>query len=1020
MASDTYAAGTLVEGQALAPLAKFNLYNGDDAEVKITQIKLKRIGVSADTTPSNIYLFDGAVRLTDSASVSSGVISFNDATGIIKIASGKSKTISVEADIAASVSGQTVGVEIVSSADITTNASSINGSFPMSGNLMTIATATLAGVNFSATTTPSANTDATPENDYTVWSNTVTISTRKVTLSRISFREIGTITYSDLENFRLFVSGIEVAQVDNLDENGYVTFDLTGSPVTLQTGARVIKVLADVIGGSSRTFKFSLRKAADVTFTDSQYGAKVLSTAGGSAFSAIDAGVQTLGEGVITITKMSDSPSGKIVNDASAALLAKYEIKASGEDVKIETLDASFAFTNEGTTAQSSTGAAATNANSLDNGMVLVNGVQIGSTTDISEDSDTTTSSTAYTQYSFGSSLIVSPGSPVTLEIYADVSDGDGTDNVDADDTIQITIEADTSNAQGMVSLATINVPAADVTGNTLTVSTGGLTLSKYGAYSDNTVVVPQTGFKLGWFTLTANTTEAVNLNTIDLDWAVSSPMVAATHLTNLYLKYGDKVTSTKATVTASNNTWSINQELGSGKIIDVEIYANVASGANTGKTQPQLSFVGTTTDSATTVYGNSDATSTGSNVNGQIFTFAAGTLTAAETQNPTAKVVAADQTITAANFKFTALYDAFTLKELEFGVPDEYGGAVVSEVVLKDGSTEITRGSLNSTLAAGIPTARNFTGLNISIPAGSTKQLTVDLVLGSATSDLSPRTSNVNAKVTLLSYKKATSQGVETTTTTTCTSADCAGNNIYVYKSVPTVTQIAVASGSKPSGNTSEGELYKFKIAASEKGDVAIKQLKFAISWSDGATSDSLEIESIKVKRGSYQFTGSEITIQDQAGNAVSSTSGLLGGTLTGSDNRDTTLILTWATEEAIPAGTEYTYTVFGTPQGFHYAGTAAGDIKGSDSFSLYMPTDSSADTTRFYLNAGLTVTTVTKLHTSSTAASSTDYNVIWSDEAAALHAVYPGTVGTNGTADWSNGNLILNLALSSESVSP
>jgi peptidoglycan hydrolase-like protein with peptidoglycan-binding domain len=252
LASTNPASGTLVAGQATANLAQFT-FNGTGT---VTAVTLQRIGVSADTTPSNVYLFDGAVRLTDAASVSSnGTVTFTAPAGLFTVSG--SKTITVKSDIASGTSGQTVGFTL---ATFTTSAGTTTAN--LSGNIHSIATASLASVT-SGTETPSAST-LNPGPNVTVWQSTLTVSTRDVWMKRLAFRNIGSAPASAFANFKLYVNGVQVGSATGLDANGYVTFDMNSSPVNLASGSRVVRVDADIVSGASRTVQFSLRNAADV------------------------------------------------------------------------------------------------------------------------------------------------------------------------------------------------------------------------------------------------------------------------------------------------------------------------------------------------------------------------------------------------------------------------------------------------------------------------------------------------------------------------------------------------------------------------------------------------------------------------------------------------------------------------------------------------------------------------------------------------------------------------------------
>ena len=990
LASDTPASGTLVAGQGVATLAKFTFTNGNATEAKVTNLKLKRLGVSADATLTNVYLFDGATRLTDAASVSSGVVTLNDPTGLFKVGAGASKTIAVKSDIASGANGQTVGVGILAATDVTTDAGAVNGTFPLNGNLMSIALATLATVDFANTSYPSAS-EIPPQNDYALWYNSVNVGNRAVTFTRVAFREIGTINYTDLQNFRLLVDGVQVGSaVANLDANGYVTFDLSAAPKRLEAGTRTIKVLADIIGGSSRTASLSLRVAGDVEFTDTEYGVTVLPTKGGSTFSAITSGSQQVMSGVVTITRKTDSPSGKVVNAASNVLLGKFEVKAAGERVKIENLNVAV-----------DVGSNANPDIKLRNGRLLANGAQVGSTKDIYDISNATA---AYTNYDLGSSLIVEPGNPVTLDIYADIynatTGGSSLDTTDDTITVRIAVPS-SSNAQGLVSLASLTIPSTiPVYGNTLTNSVGDLTLSKYTAYPDYTAVPPVTAYKLAEYTLTADTADAVNVNTITVGFTSTDAFDPSSDLSNLYVAFGTNVTTTRPTVDDSTNSWTVNYSLTAGQTVDVSVYADAASSATNGDEtadtcRVSLTVVGTTVTSGSAV-------SKGP-ISGQLITFGSGTFSAVAMTDPIAAAVASGETagaatVTAAKFKFTALSDSFTINEVKVQVGAGVSGALIN-AVLKDGSTVLGTkpfDTSNNTIAY-------FTGLSVAVPANTNKTLTVDLVLSAVSADIS--TSQVNAAVTLNWYKYSNSQGTQITSTDDDYSA-VSGRALYLYRSVPTFTFVDTTNTTL--SNNVPTPLYKFKVKADARGDVALKQLKFNLALTDSSndTDNTLQLSDLTLLRGSTDIT-SLVRIQDASGNVAT-------GTTTPLTEADTSFVVTWLSEEVVPAGTEYTYTIKGTPGNF-----ASSANVGDDTLSISLAGDTTSHNgSNVYLNAGTTTTDIVKLYSEATAnANAVDYNVIWSDYSAGAHPAVAGTVGSDYSYDWANGYLILDLPLDGES---
>jgi len=255
-----------VEGQATADLAHFTFSNGTANPINVTAVELTRLGVSADATLANVYLFDGANRITDAASVSAGKATFNAASGIFTIPANSTKTIIVKSDIAGTTSGQTVGVSLSG----VTSDGALATTLPIAGNISTIAAANLAGVAVGAplpTGTPTTD----PIAGVRIWESNFTVTNRDVKFTRLTLKQINSIDKADLANFQLLIDGTVVATVASLDANNYVTFTFDK---TLATGTRNVKVLADVNGGSSRYIQMSLRNKADIDVKDTEYNVK--------------------------------------------------------------------------------------------------------------------------------------------------------------------------------------------------------------------------------------------------------------------------------------------------------------------------------------------------------------------------------------------------------------------------------------------------------------------------------------------------------------------------------------------------------------------------------------------------------------------------------------------------------------------------------------------------------------------------------------------------------------------------
>ncbi len=983
LASNNPAASTLVAGQATADLAHFTFMGNGT----VTMVKLKRTGVSADATLSNVYLFDGANRLTDAASVANnGEVTFSAPSGLFSV--NGSKTIAVKSDIAASTSGQTVGVMLAS---FTTASGTVSAN--LSGNIHTIASATLATVS-AGTVTPSGAT-LNPGANVTLWQSTLTISNRDVWMKRFALRQVGSALASSMQNFKLYVNGVQVASSTGIDPvTGYVTFDMSAAPVSLVAGSRTLRVDADLVSGASRTVQLSVRNAADVDFVDSSFGVNVSPTSTPWTASAAST-VSGASGGTLTVEKDVSSPSTNVVNNGTDVTLGVFKLTAFGEPIKVETLRATY------TSSDAAIG-------SLRNGRLLINGVQYGSTATLNEDSQ----GTPYTSYTVN--YTVMPGTPVLIELRADIYDNDGTDSITAGtDTVVGVIATGSSNALRVDSLGYFNSPASAVSANTLTIASTAITLSKNNTYANQTTTLPVTNYKVGSWNLAGSSVEDVLLTTLsfDVDEVVSTEFDEG-DLTNMYVVVKNSSgaviaqPSPIATVSATDNNFSINYTLVKNQNVSIELFANMSDDSLDSAIDALDSFKTDLTVTGTSLVGGTSVTATSADTDGQTIAFGTAYVQASvDASSPDLAIVQDNQVVTSGAFKFSAVTAGFNVTDVELTIPAA-GATSVQQVMLYDGST----------LIATLPGAAtvNFAGLTWNVPSNSSKVLTVKLQLG--TVGLGAGTTQASLLTTMTVFTSVnTSTGVSDASAADAgqsreATANPAAAAQYVHAAVPFFTQGIVSSTLT---NAIENDIYKF-VVTPQGGAVALKQLKFTVVTQDNSTDQTQTWGSFKLYRGSTDITA-DVDIHNTAGATIESTNTLAEGT--------TTAIVTWSTEEQISSATEFTLKA--TPTGY----TVGAE---DDSVNVNMASDSSIHTAGYTYLFDLDSTAVqvtvglydgaTDANVDGTAGATvtTGANVIWSDVSALPHTETvvdeddsDATTTATSSADWTNGYLVQYLPL-------
>ncbi len=943
LASDS-PSSALVAGQAIGELAKFTFVNPTGAPISVTKLAFNRIGSSADSALSSVYLFQGGNRLTDAAGISSATFSFNSSNGIFTVPAGSSATISVRADIAASgTSGQLIGVQLssVSASGI------VEGTFPISGNVQIVSSATIGtvAVTYTGPTGASEN----PTSDVRVFEASSVVSSHAARLEAITFENRGSSDDNDIRNLRLFVDGNQVGSAVAQLTNGRATFDLSTSPVRLETGTRIIKVLADIVGGSGETYNIQIRRASDVRLVDVELGQPILITGTWAPGSA-----NTIAAATLSVVRAANSPSTNISVGATNVKLATFEFRASGEDVKIETITVD---------------ADTTAGNGLDNGKVFLNGVQVGSTLDIGS-----ASSETGTEFNFGSSFILKQGQIAIVDVYADAKSAAGTNSADGS-VMDIGVSIAAADTEGVDSGDAVSA-ISEVEGFSRTVTASSLTMTKYSGYGNQTLIAGTNVARLGAFTLSAGSTEGVNVNTI----TVTLSAAEAATITDLTLRdtaTGVTIGNVKASPSTSNS-YSVNIAIPANGTKTIDLVGNIKSGSNIGSWIAAIDGSGTGAATAQSVtFGNS---TTGTL---QTITVGSGVLSAAVNAGNTPdsmNVIAGSSEVKVGSFRFTAQYSPYTVQEIKVKVPAN-AATSVSAVVLKykdaNGATQSSSQALalSSGDAVTYSTA-TYTGLSFFIPENTERDLDVYVSIPTVASGA---TSGAAISVVLdgdEGFKAIDSAGTSDTTLTGSTSdlassATSGKGTMYVRKSVPTISAPALDSTVLVAG--SDQVIARVNIAANTAGTVGWKKLVFTVNKTAAVTTGATT--TLALWQGSNQIAGTFATTTGSLTGGLDSLSGLTTGTLT--------FIPT--SEQEIPAGESRTYELK----------TTVGGLASGSSLSVSIANPSTSITTGTASAVGIVV------------GASTTSSFTWSDRSSI------STVHSESTSDWTNDYLVKTLPI-------
>jgi len=350
LASDTPVAGS-VPNNGNANFTKFSIANGNSSEASISKLYVTRTGLASNSAVENIKIIDAATGAYHGSIGSLNVdnralITF---TPSLKIAAGATRNFFIRGGIVSSTTtapaGNTVALGLASASDIISD-TTVSGTFPITGNQMTIVSLTIGLATMDDITTVDSQPDI-GDTDVVASEFTITAgSTEAITVEQITAMESGTASLTDTTNIELYsvTQAKSLGTVSAWDAEGRATWADLGIVIGKGENHR-FKIMMDVANGSGLTFTTDLEDGSDwlVTVKGNTYGFYITPTDSWSDGTGVGA-TQTINSGSLTVTKSASTPATGNISPATDQTLVVFDFNARGEEVKVSALELDFDF----------------------------------------------------------------------------------------------------------------------------------------------------------------------------------------------------------------------------------------------------------------------------------------------------------------------------------------------------------------------------------------------------------------------------------------------------------------------------------------------------------------------------------------------------------------------------------------------------------------------------------------------------------------------------------------------------
>lgn len=1010
LSANTPASATVPSNSARVEFAKFNLTASNDGAVTLTAIKLKRTGVGPYNDLSGVFLYDGDTRLTNSRTISSdtNMVEFDTLSYVIP--AGTTKTLTVAANVGSNKTGNHA-FSINAASDMTAGGATISGSFPVTGNTMSLSSTSAGTVTAGGYTSGMSN-PAIGDTATNVSKFSLVTATDDGYLKAITLKQDGNIDTALLSNYKLYQSTTELPVTYSVSGR-YVTLTLA-TPYKLVNGStKTFFVKADISANTEagKTIVFYLNNAADVLVTGSAYNFGMAPTI--TAWdTAGESQTLTVQGGGVVISNKSAAASDVKVNSTDVELM-KVGIKANVDTVQIQKMTLSLA-----TVKQTSGGddygtyLDADNDAAYDTGeTLLIKNIKIkdadtnqtlGSAKAITDATNWASGDVDVTlNFTYDDYFSVSKGTTRNVKVVADV-DSNQISNVTYQATLNFNTASFTVKDSNDTAITDI-VPATTISGNILTTKTSSLTVSRATTPESRTVVKGSVVDALGMIFATgsgagndvrvsgitldtyvdANADGAFTLNTETE--TVATPAQNLIQEVNLYVD-GTLIAGPVAVDSNGKAVFSSSKFVGgyyniaAGSSKTIVARATISSTGPYGANEDSFSFTLDSADiTADDANGAATVTVTGTDLNDTTSPTVAITVTTSGTITSSADGAKPDSQILIAGLaaeqevhriKLAAAKENFVVDKMTITVSQAGSYDDVEYVKLYD----IDGNSLSGLTGVNLDSNGDaiFTGLNITVQKLVDKVIVVKAKLNA----IGERTVATDGTAGIgadsgdaLTFTMGTAanefHAVGQASSVTDTQADAAaGNAMVVRKSKPVVTALALPTPTLADGTKVLG---KFSVTASSD-DVILKMVTPTMTLNDADAGNELAITAGSVYL--YDVTGGTSTKLNTTGT-----------------DKDLEIEIDDAKAVRIVAGQTRTFEIRGTVTG----------SEASDSVETVITTDSAA------LSGGTVAGTETAAGGGvNDAVDDGNDNFIWSDDSADTFAVT--------STEWTNGYLISN----------